>query len=170
MYKGKEPSRVHHLVQIQYDHTLEYTQTDKQYHHLDKHLLSTMQYKNGPVCKLRPCSFCWNLAHADADLLWEKNIIPSLKSTAEVVLKNKAYHRWNITSEAAPIIEIFLEFVFPRSLGWSLPQLTVFQTQIVKCKNNSTHYLYRCSSTAGSNAQVCKTPYQYFFILLWWLL
>jgi hypothetical protein len=30
---------------------------------------------------------------ADADLLEEKNIIPSLKSTAEVVLKNRAIAR-----------------------------------------------------------------------------
>jgi len=52
------------------------------------------------------------------------------------VPKNRAYNWLNIISEAAPIIEIFLEFVIPRSLGWSLPQLTVFQTQIVKCKNN----------------------------------
>ena len=34
-----------------------------------------------------PCSFRWNLAYADAyaDLLWEENIVRSLKSTAEVV-------------------------------------------------------------------------------------
>ena len=36
-------------------------------------------------------SFRWNLAYADAytDLLWEKNIVRLLKSTAEVVLKNR---------------------------------------------------------------------------------
>ena len=34
---------------------------------------------------------CWNLAYADAyaDLLWEKNIFRSLKSTAEVVQANR---------------------------------------------------------------------------------
>jgi hypothetical protein len=34
-----------------------------------------------------PYSFRWNLVYVDAyaDLLWEKNIVGSLKSTAEVV-------------------------------------------------------------------------------------
>ena len=38
------------------------------------------------------CSFRWNLAYADAyaDLLWEENTVCSLKSTTEVVLKNRA--------------------------------------------------------------------------------
>ena len=119
----------HHLVKIQYEHTLEYT--------------------NGRT--IPPLSTWISICF--------------LRSNIKMA-HFANYQRRNITSEVAPIIEIFLEFVFPRSLGWSLPQLTVFQTQIVKCKNNSTHYLYRCSSTAGSNAQVCNTPYQYFFILL----
>ena len=32
----------------------------------------------------------WNMAAADVDFLWEKNTVPPLKSTAEVVLKNMA--------------------------------------------------------------------------------
>jgi hypothetical protein len=33
------------------------------------------------------CSFRWNLAYTDAyaDLLWEKNIVSSLKSTTKIV-------------------------------------------------------------------------------------
>ena len=35
-----------------------------------------------------PCSFHWNLAYVE--MLWEKNIVCSLKSTAEVMLQNMA--------------------------------------------------------------------------------
>ena len=34
--------------------------------------------------------FRWNLAVADADSLREESIVPSLKSTAEIVLENRA--------------------------------------------------------------------------------
>jgi hypothetical protein len=34
----------------------------------------------------RACSFRWNLAVVDDDLLWEKNVVSSLKSIAEVML------------------------------------------------------------------------------------
>ena len=45
------------------------------------------------VKKISALFASWNLAAADAytDLLWGKNIVPSLKSTAEVVLKNRAH-------------------------------------------------------------------------------
>jgi hypothetical protein len=39
------------------------------------------------------CSFRWNLAYADAyvEMLWEENTAGSLKSTAEVVQRNRVY-------------------------------------------------------------------------------
>jgi hypothetical protein len=47
----------------------------------------TWCYQGKVQCK--PWSFRWNLNVAvAADLLWEENNVPSLKSTVEVVLKN----------------------------------------------------------------------------------
>jgi hypothetical protein len=44
-----------------------------------------------------PYSFHWNLAYAD--LLWDKNIVRSLKNTAEIVLQNRTN-----TSKYAPYV------------------------------------------------------------------
>lgn len=115
----------HHLVQIQYEHTLfsyrmsprdQYehnlsTQMDEQYHHWDKHLLSRGQYKNGPVWKLQQVKYHLRQQH------------PSLK------------YFWSL---------FFLEVQ-----DGVCPQL-VFQTQIVNVRITCTHSMYRCSSTAGS--------------------